>query len=175
MIVRLRTTPSTRRGRAGRPPARPDERPAPSAGSCCCPTECAIAAGVDRLLDRIGTARLVAPVLGLLAAVHLVLAATTGAFALFLAVAVVWGLVNHIGLTLLLSRLAAAAPGVRGAVLSLNSAATYGGAAVAGALAGPLYEAAGFGRLAVAAAVLLALAVPVTAGAVPKGSGTPRS
>jgi DHA1 family inner membrane transport protein len=134
-----------------------------------------IAAGVDRLLDRIGTARLVAPVLGLLAAVYLVLAATTGAFALFLAVAVVWGLVNHIGLTLLLSRLAAAAPGVRGAVLSLNSAATYGGAAVAGALAGPLYEAAGFGRLAVAAAVLLALAVPVTAGAVPKGSGTPRS
>jgi predicted MFS family arabinose efflux permease len=121
-----------------------------------------VAAGADRLLDRLGTARLVAPSLALLAAVYLALAATVGAFALFLAVALVWGLVNHVGLTLLLSRLTAVAPGLRGAVLSLNTAATYGGAAVAGALAGPLYEAAGFGRLAVTAAVLLALAVPVT-------------
>jgi predicted MFS family arabinose efflux permease len=129
-----------------------------------------IAAGADRLLDRVGIARLVAPVLALLAAVYLALAATVGAFALFLAIAVVWGLVNHVGLTLLLSRLAEVAPGRRGAVLSLNTAATYGGAAVAGALAGPLYETAGFGWLAVAAAVLLALAVPITA-----GSGKPHS
>jgi predicted MFS family arabinose efflux permease len=121
------------------------------------------AASVDRLLDRWGTARLVAPALALLAVVYLALAATVGAFAVFLAVAVVWGLVNHVGLTLLVSRLAAAAPALRGAVLALNTAATYGGAAVAGALAGPLFEGAGFGPLAVAAAVLLALAVPVTA------------
>jgi predicted MFS family arabinose efflux permease len=121
------------------------------------------AAGADRLLDRWGTARLVAPALALLAAVYLALAAAVGAFAVFLAVAVVWGLVNHVGLTLLVSRLAAAAPALRGAVLALNTAATYGGAAVAGALAGPLYETAGFGWLAVAAAVLLAVAVPVTA------------
>jgi predicted MFS family arabinose efflux permease len=121
------------------------------------------AASVDRLLDRWGTARLVAPALALLAVVYLALAATVGAFAVFLAVAVVWGLVNHVGLTLLVSRLAAAAPALRGAVLALNAAATYGGAAVAGALAGPLFEGAGFGPLAVAAAVLLALAVPVTA------------
>jgi predicted MFS family arabinose efflux permease len=122
-----------------------------------------IAAGADRLLDRWGTARLVAPTLALLAAVYLALAATVDAFALFLAVAGVWGLVNHIGLTLLVTRLAEAAPALRGAVLALNTAATYGGAAVAGALAGPLYEAAGFGWLAAAAAVLLALAVPITA------------
>lgn len=121
-----------------------------------------VAAAADRLLDRLGTARLVAPVLALLAGVYLALAATVGDFALFLAVALVWGLVNHVGLTLLLTRLAQAAPGFRGAVLALNTAATYGGAAVAGALAGPLYEWSGFGWLAVAAAVLLALAVPVT-------------
>jgi DHA1 family inner membrane transport protein len=95
--------------------------------------------------------------------VYLALATTVGAFDVFLAVAVVWGLVNHVGLTLLVSRLAEVAPGFRGAVLALNTAATYGGAAVAGALAGPLYEVAGFGWLAVAAAALLALAVPVTA------------
>jgi hypothetical protein len=64
---------------------------------------------------------------------------------------------------------------VRGAVLSLNTAATYGGAAVAGALAGPLYEVAGFGPLAVTAAVLLVLAVPVVAGNSIGGPGTPRS
>jgi predicted MFS family arabinose efflux permease len=135
-----------------------------------------IAAGADRILDRLGTARLVAPTLALLAAVYLALAATIGAFALFLAVALVWGLVNHVGLTLLLSRLAGVAPGLRGAVLSLNTAATYGGAAAAGALAGPLYEAAGFGWLAAAAALLLALAVPVTTVRTPHGgSGKPHS
>jgi predicted MFS family arabinose efflux permease len=48
-------------------------------------------------------------------------------------------------------------------VLALNTAATYGGAAVAGTLAGLMYERAGFGWLAVTAAALLALAAPVTA------------
>jgi predicted MFS family arabinose efflux permease len=122
-----------------------------------------VAAFADRLLDRWGTARLVAPTLALLAAVYLALAATIGAFEVFLAVALGWGLVNHLGLTLLLSRLSDVAPGLRGAVLALNTAATYGGAAVAGALAGPLHDAAGFGSLAVTAALLLAIAVPVTA------------
>ncbi|QYN34531.1 MFS transporter [Pseudonocardia sp. DSM 110487] len=129
-----------------------------------------IAAGVDRFLDRLGTARLVAPALALLAAVYLALAATIGALALFLGIAVIWGLVNHVGLTLLLSRLAAIAPGLRGAVLALNTAATYGGAAVAGTLAGLMYERAGFGWLAVTAAALLALAVPVTASRKPHSS-----
>lgn len=123
-----------------------------------------VAAGADRLLDRWGTARLIAPALALLAAVYVALATTIGVLGAFLAVALVWGLVNHVGLTLLVSRLAQVAPGLRGAVLALNTAATYGGAAVAGALAGPLYEAAGFGWLAAAAAALLALVVPVTAG-----------
>ncbi|MHA6627543.1 MFS transporter [Pseudonocardia sichuanensis] len=122
-----------------------------------------LAAVVDRLLDRWGAARLVAPALALLALVYVTLALTIGSLSAFLAVALVWGLVNHVGLTVLVSGLAAAAPVLRGAVLALNTAATYGGAAVAGALAGPLYEAAGFGALGVAAALLLAFAVPVAA------------
>ena len=64
---------------------------------------------------------------------------------------------------MLVSGLAAAAPGLRGAVLALDTAATYGGAAVAGAPAVPLYETAGVGALGAAAALLLALAVPVAA------------
>ncbi|WP_433556451.1 MFS transporter [Pseudonocardia xinjiangensis] len=121
-----------------------------------------LAACADRLLDRWGTARLVAPVLALLAVVYLALAVTIGVLPAFLAAASVWGLVNHIGLTVLVSRLAGAGAHLRSAVLALNTAATYGGAAVAGLLAGPLYAAAGFGWLAAAAAGLLASVVPVT-------------
>lgn len=118
-----------------------------------------VGAAADRFADRTGLG--VAPVLAVLAVVYLLLGATVGSLPALLAVAVVWGLVNHIALTLLVSRLAAAAPGARGAVLALNSGATYGGAAVAGLGAGPLYEAAGLGWVAVAAAVVVALAVPV--------------
>ncbi|WP_219416317.1 MFS transporter [Pseudonocardia nigra] len=134
-----------------------------------------LAAGADRLLDRFGTARLVAPALALLAVVYLALGATIGSVPAVLAAAFGWGLVNHAGLTLLVSRLAAAAPTARGAVLALNTAATYGGAAVAGVLAGPLYEQAGFGWLTVAAAAVVALAVPVTARVSerPPGTGGP--
>lgn len=121
-----------------------------------------LGAAADRFLDLWDAARLVAPALAALTVVYLVLAISMSSWPGVLATAAVWGLANHIGLTLLVSRLAATAPAVRGAVLALNTAATYGGAAVAGGLAGVLYESAGFGALAVAAAALVALAVPVT-------------
>ncbi|GAA3243446.1 MFS transporter [Pseudonocardia petroleophila] len=117
-----------------------------------------LGAATDRYAGRVG----LAPVLAALAGVYLLLAATVGLLPALLAAAVAWGLVNHVALTLLVSRLSAAAPDARGAVLALNSAATYGGAAVAGLLAGPLYEAAGLGWVAVAGAVVVAAAIPVT-------------
>jgi predicted MFS family arabinose efflux permease len=117
-----------------------------------------LGAATDRHAGRIG----LAPVLAVLAGVYLVLAASVGLLPALLVAAVAWGLVNHVALTLLVSRLSAAAPDARGAVLALNSAATYGGAAVAGLLAGPLFEAAGLAWVAVAAAVVVAGAVPVT-------------
>ena len=116
-----------------------------------------VGAAADRFADRVR----LAPVLAALAVVYLLLGATVGSLPALLVVAVGWGLVNHVALTLLVSGLAAAAPETRGAVLALNSGATYGGAAVAGLGAGPLYEAAGLGWVAVAAAVVVALAVPV--------------
>lgn len=117
-----------------------------------------LGAATDRYAGRVG----LAPVLAALAAVYLVLAATVSLLPALLVAALAWGLVNHVALTLLVSRLSAAAPGSRGAVLALNSAATYGGATLAGLLAGPLFEVAGLGWVAVAAAVVVALAVPVT-------------
>lgn len=121
-----------------------------------------LAAVTDRFLDRGDPDRLVAPALALLAGVYLLLGAVTSTLTALFAAAVVWGLVNHVGLTLLVSRLAARAPAARGPVFALYSAATYGGAAVAGLLAGPLQQAAGFGLLTVAAAVVVAFAVPLT-------------
>jgi predicted MFS family arabinose efflux permease len=137
-----------------------------------------LAVAADRLLDRWGPTRLVAPALALLAVVYVALALSVGILPLFLAVALGWGLVNHVGLTLLVSALAAAVPGLRAAVLALNTAATYGGAAVAGVLAGPIYEWAGFGGLAATAAAMLAAAALVTLERRtprirPGGAGTP--
>ncbi|MDN5933434.1 MAG: hypothetical protein L0I24_20615, partial [Pseudonocardia sp.] len=115
-----------------------------------------LGAGADRFTGRLR----LAPVLVALAVVYVLLGATVGSLPALLVVAVAWGLINHVALTLLVSGLATAAPGARGAVLALNSGATYGGAAVAGLGAGPLYEAAGLGWVAVVAAVVVALAVP---------------
>jgi predicted MFS family arabinose efflux permease len=115
---------------------------------------------VDRLIDRLGSARLLAPALGALAVVYLELAGAMGSWTGVLATALAWGFVNHVGLTLLVSRLAAAAPALRGSVMALNSAATYAGAGVAGLLAGPLYEHAGFTTLTMTAALTVALAIP---------------
>ncbi|GAA2559293.1 MFS transporter [Pseudonocardia hydrocarbonoxydans] len=116
--------------------------------------------GLGAAAGRVAERARLAPVLAVLAAVYLLLGATVGLLPALLVVAVVWGLVNHVALTLLVSGLAAA-PAARGAVLALNSGATYGGAAVAGLGAGPLYETAGLGWVAVAAAVVVAVAVPV--------------
>lgn len=113
----------------------------------------------DRHLERAGPA----PLLAALAAVYVLLGAVAGNLPALLAVAVVWGLVNHAGLTLLMGRLAAPVSDARGAVLALNSAATYTGAAVAGAVAGPVYGAAGFAGLALAAALVVGVTVPVVA------------
>lgn len=120
-----------------------------------------VAALTDRALDRIGAERAAAPALVLLALVYTGLAALADAAFPLLAFCVVWGLVNHVGLTLLIGRLAALDPTRRGAVLGLNSAVTYV-AVFAGALAfRPLYEAQGFAgaALAAAAAVLGAAAL----------------
>lgn len=111
----------------------------------------------DRWLDR----RRTAPGLAALAACYAGLAATTTQLPALLAVAVLWGVVNHVVITLLVSGLATASE-ARGAVLALNTAATYGAVAVAGVVAGPLH-AAGFGVLALAAAGVVVLAVPLVA------------
>jgi predicted MFS family arabinose efflux permease len=111
----------------------------------------------DRWLHRGWTA----PGLAALAACYAGLAAAPVRLPVLLALAVLWGAVNHTVITLLVSGLATA-PEARGAVLALNTAATYGAVAVAGVVAGPLH-AVGFWVLALGAAGVVALAVPLVA------------
>ena len=79
----------------------------------------------DLWIDRFG-ARAVAPwVYGVLVVQYLALAAASvNAWAL-VALCLTWGMINHLGLNLIVGRLAALDPARRGAVLGLNSGVTY--------------------------------------------------
>ncbi len=120
------------------------------------------AAGLlDARVDRIGPARLLAPaVLGLVGVYVLVPPAAGSAVSLLL-LAAVWGLVNHLGLSLLVALLSLAGGPARGAVMALYSAVTYLAAALGTAGLGPVYERHGLTAVALGcAAALLLAAVP---------------
>ncbi len=122
----------------------------------------------DRALDRLGAARLFAPVLALVSLAYLaMIPAMAGAASLF-AVAAAWGAANHFALNILVLRLAGACPEGRGAALALNSAVSYLGATLGAGAFGPLYAALGFEAIAAAAtacaagAALIAWGLPAT-------------
>jgi len=119
-----------------------------------------LAVVLDALIDRHGRER-VAP--WAFAAVTLVYAAMTlaaaSAFAL-IALCLVWGVVNHLGLNLIVGRLTALDGTRRGAILGLNSAVTYAAVFVATLAFRPVFDARGLAACGVLAAlcVLPALA-----------------
>src|SRR6266516_3009689 len=103
----------------------------------------------DALLDRAGP-RLLGPVFAAATRIYLALPGAAGRPLLLTAICLVWGWVNHIGVTLLVvlrSADAHTAP-----VLELYSVVTYTAAAVGVAKAGTLYHHGGFTAVAVAAA-----------------------
>lgn len=120
-----------------------------------------LAALGDRVVDRIGAARLHPWVLATVAAVYIAMMPAVAAFGPLLAVSAAWGLANHFGLNILVLRLAAAAPEGRGAVLALNSAVSYLGALLGAGLFGPIYEALGFNAIGTVAAGCSAVAALV--------------
>lgn len=93
-----------------------------------------LAVPLDRVIDRMGAVRMAPVLLFTLAGVYVVLALVMQSFALLIALCFVWGLVNHMAMTLIVSQLSALAPSRRGAILGLYSATTYlcvaGGVAV---------------------------------------------
>jgi predicted MFS family arabinose efflux permease len=120
----------------------------------------AASASVDPLIDRHGAARVLAPVLGVLALQYGVMAAVANHVAAVICACLTWGFVNHACLNMIVGRLAALDPGRRAAILGLNSAATYVAVFIGTWLYGAAYPAVGFAGLAVmsGAAVVPALA-----------------
>ena len=109
----------------------------------------------DPWIDRFG-ARAVAPwVFGVLVVQYLALAVAAERAWALVALCFSWGIINHLGLNLIVGRLAALDPARRGAVLGLNSGVTY--LAMFVATAGFGWVEAGWGF--VACAVLAAVCV----------------
>jgi predicted MFS family arabinose efflux permease len=115
---------------------------------------------LDPLLDRWGPRRAAAPLFGGTVLLYLAMSWFSLAFGPLLAVAFVWGITQHAGLTLAIGRLTALDPRQRGAILGLSSSVTYlavfGGAALGGVIYGWL----GFDALPlISAALLIGLSV----------------
>lgn len=114
----------------------------------------------DPWIDRLG-ARVVAPwVFGVLVLQYLALALVAGTAWALVAGCLTWGMINHLGLNLIVSRLAGMDPARRGAILGLNSGVTYLAMFLGTPLFGAVEARAGFAICAVMAAgfVLPALA-----------------
>src|SRR3546814_12591537 len=77
------------------------------------------------------------------------------------ALALPWGVVNHFGLTVLVSLLSSGEPAVRVAVMGLYSAVTYVAHFIAGAGLGLVYAGLGFTPVAVVPALVLCIATAV--------------
>jgi predicted MFS family arabinose efflux permease len=119
------------------------------------------AAALDGLVDRLGPRRVLAPVVLALVGCYLLLPVAAPAAPVLLVLCVVWGVVNHVGLGVLVGLLARHGGGARGPVMALYSTATYLAAAVAVTALGPVYEAVGMAGVAAgAAAALLVALVP---------------
>ncbi len=109
----------------------------------------------DGLVDRFGPRRIFP--LAMLSVALLYAAMVPGAhgFAVIVAIGGLWGFCNHFALNILVLLLVQAKPEERGAVLGLNSAVTYLASLTGVALAGLVYDQAGFGPLALGAFVVM--------------------
>lgn len=118
-----------------------------------------LAALIDKYVDRLP--QRVAGMVSFtgLTLVYLAQAGFGSVFAVLAAIALIWGIVQHLGLNFVVSRLAALDASQRGAVLGLNSAVTYI-AVTGGALAfRPAYETGGLVLCNLLSAICVAAAV----------------
>lgn len=121
------------------------------------------AALLDGVIDRLGARRVMPFTYLLVAAVYVALAATSDSFGPTIATVAVWGLANHFGLNVLVTRLSALDPSRRGTIMGLNSAVTYLAVFVGTTAFGPLYSTFGFATCAAVAALLMLVAASAAA------------
>ncbi len=118
---------------------------------------------LDGLVDRLGARRLTPAAFligaGFYAAIGLAGAPLVAVLALFAGL----GVVNHLQVNLLVTRMTGTDPGHKGAILGLNTAVTYVGSLAGTAAFGPLYAHAGFPAAAIASALLMVAATAAAA------------
>jgi predicted MFS family arabinose efflux permease len=125
---------------------------------------------LDRLIDRLGPARLLPVFFLAVGGIYLLMSLAAPSYWALLATVFGWGMCNHAALNVLIQRLGALDPERRGAIMGLNSGVTYLALFAGTAGFGPLYAVAGFAALAgLAVALMLVAAVaawlaPVTSG-----------
>ncbi|NIF31855.1 MFS transporter [Enterobacter sp. Cy-643] len=117
------------------------------------------AALLSGIVDRFGPKRLMPPVLLVAAFVYLGLAMLGGSLVGVICLLFVLGLVNHLGVNLLIQRLTAIDPAKRGTLMGLNSAVTYLAVFAGSSSYGPLYTENGFTTISLVSLGLMVIAV----------------
>lgn len=120
------------------------------------------AAPAGRLLDRYGPAT-TAPIAFLgLGLAYIALGAASNHATVLIALCLAWGFANHLGLNLIVGRLAALDPAQRGAIMGLYSAVTYLTVSAGAILFRPLFGHFGFVGCALASAGCISPALVVS-------------
>ncbi|EJF30418.1 MULTISPECIES: MFS transporter [Enterobacteriaceae] len=117
------------------------------------------AALLSGMVDRFGPKRLMPMVLLVAAFVYLGLAMLGGSLVGVICLLFVLGLVNHLGVNLLIQRLTAIDPARRGTLMGLNSAVTYLAVFAGSSSYGPLYTEHGFTTISLLSLALMVIAV----------------
>lgn len=117
------------------------------------------AALLSGMVDRFGPKRLMPLVLLVAAFVYQGLAMLGGSLVGVICLLFVLGLVNHLGVNLLIQRLTAIDPAKRGTLMGLNSAVTYLAVFAGSSSYGPLYTEHGFTTISLVSLALMVIAV----------------
>ncbi|NIF47457.1 MFS transporter [Enterobacter sp. Ap-1006] len=117
------------------------------------------AALLSGMVDRFGPKRLMPLVLLVAAFVYLGLAMLGGSLVGVICLLFVLGLMNHLGVNLLIQRLTAIDPARRGTLMGLNSAVTYLAVFAGSSSYGPLYTEHGFTTISLLSLALMVIAV----------------
>ena len=112
-------------------------------------------APLDRIIDRYGSIQTAPYVFATLMTAYLAMAGVSDIAVALIAMCMVWGAANHLGLNLLVGALTAIEPSQRGAILGLYSAVTYASMFLGTVLFKPLFEQQGFAATAILSAVFI--------------------
>jgi len=114
---------------------------------------------LDRMIDRFGAERVSVPAFAALALVYAAMASAVMSFALLVGLCLLWGLLNHLGLNLIVGRLTGLDASQRGAIMGLYSAVTYLGVFAGALFYRPVFEAHGLGACALLSGVCIVLSI----------------